>query len=489
MIAQTQHIHFNVVLNPSAAIIAALIAIFGALASLLVAAVLAVHPAPARALELVVNPALSASHEDEHGVLEFDETATQARFAQGYLGLTDFYRASKGSNRTIDGTYRGYAYLTTNADTTFNIQLVAFNHVNVVFVDQAAVDALGLSLNQAYATELIDLLSALDSQHAQGLATLKADVPWVISTDEQITIDPQQTADPTKPGLIINVNQTIGAEHYLTITTSDQSDPTKVGLKPICMHRANLVEAQTVMKAADRSALANTWEFLRDIDYSPLWVTLKTTGTALAIIFVLGLGFAYGVMLLPRSWRSIIDSIITIPLVLPPTVCGFILLALCGRNTGFGRFFIEIGFPLIFSWQATVLAAVVVALPFMYRSALGAFESIDPLMIDAAKTLGWSRTKIFVRLLIPLSWHSITTGLILAFARALGEFGATLFLAGNYLGITRTIPLAIYFEWMNGNNEVAWFWTATVIVISFAIILFINLYNSRATRFQKGSKS
>ena len=179
---------------------------------------------------------------------------------------------------------------------------------------------------------------------------------------------------------------------------------------------------------------------------------------------------------------------ITIPMVLPPTVCGFILLYLCGRNTAFGSFFIDIGFPLIFSWPATVIAAVVVAFPLMYRSALGAFENLDTNMLDAARTLGWSNTRIFLKLMLPLSWSSIVAGTALAFARALGEFGATLFLAGNYLGITRTIPIAIYFEWMNGNDGVAWFWTAIVIGFNFIVFLFINLWSNRTTKYRKGAE-
>lgn len=153
----------------------------------------------------------------------------------------------------------------------------------------------------------------------------------------------------------------------------------------------------------------------------------------------------------PRA-KSIFDAIFTIPMVLPPTVCGFILLFACGSNTAFGQFWIDIGFPLIFSPVACVIAAVVVAFPLMYRNALGAFEGLDRNMLDAARTLGWSNAKIFRKLMLPLSWSSIAAGMVLAFARALGEFGATLFMAGNYIGITRTIPIAIYFEWMNGQR-------------------------------------
>ncbi|MFR4803404.1 MAG: molybdate ABC transporter permease subunit [Eggerthellaceae bacterium] len=194
-------------------------------------------------------------------------------------------------------------------------------------------------------------------------------------------------------------------------------------------------------------------------------MTLKTTGTAIVLVFVLGLLAAWWSLRIPSRAQDIADSIFTIPMVLPPTVCGFVLLLLLGNNTALGRWFIDIGFPLIFSWPATVLAVVVVSFPLMYRSARGAFEGIDRNMLDAARTLGWSEGRIFFKLMLPLAWSSIAAGTVLAFARALGEFGATLFLAGNYVGITRTIPIAIYFEWMNGNTDVSLFWTAVIIAL------------------------
>lgn len=234
--------------------------------------------------------------------------------------------------------------------------------------------------------------------------------------------------------------------------------------------------------------LSEVSSFLANLDWSPLWVTLKTTGVAIVIVFILGLAAAYFLLRMSPKAQGIFDSIFTIPMVLPPTVCGFVLLYLCGSKTPFGQFFIDIGFPLIFSWPATVIAATVVAFPLMYRSARGAFEALDPNMLDAARTLGWSNARIFFRLMLPLSWSSIAAGTVLAFARALGEFGATLFLAGNYLGVTRTIPIAIYFEWMNGNDGIAWFWTAIIIAFSFVVILFINVWSNHTTKYRRGSK-
>ena len=190
-------------------------------------------------------------------------------------------------------------------------------------------------------------------------------------------------------------------------------------------------------------------------------------------------------MRMSKRAQDIFDTLFTIPMVLPPTVCGFLLLLFLGRNTAVGQWFIDIGFPLIFSWPATVIAATVVAFPLMYRSCRGAFENLDPNMLDAARTLGWSNRRIFFKLMIPLTWSSIAAATVLAFARALGEFGATLFLAGNYVGITRTIPIAIYFEWMSGNTDVAIFWTVVILLFSFAVILFINLWGRRTTRYRQ----
>lgn len=232
--------------------------------------------------------------------------------------------------------------------------------------------------------------------------------------------------------------------------------------------------------------LAELVAFMGTVDLSPLWVTLKTTGTAIVIVVVLGLAAAYFSLKMPERIQDLADSLFTIPMVLPPTVCGFLLLLLLGRNSPVGQWFIDIGFPLVFSWPATVIAATVVAFPLMYRSARGAFEGIDRNMLDAARTLGWSEPKIFVRLMMPLAWSSIAAGTVLAFARALGEFGATLFLAGNYLGVTRTIPIAIYFEWMNGNVEAALFWTCVILIFSFAVILLVNRLGRRATEYRGG---
>ena len=251
---------------------------------------------------------------------------------------------------------------------------------------------------------------------------------------------------------------------------------------------AHVVAPDAVEIALPAQGFEAFQEFLSGIDFSPLWVTLKTTGTAIVFIFILGLAAAYFSLRIPKRAQDIADTVFTIPMVLPPTVCGFLLLWVLGNNTEFGRWLASLNIKLTFSWEATVIAAVVVAFPLMYRSARGAFESLDPNMLDAARTLGWSNRKIIFKLMLPLSWSSIAAGTVLAFARALGEFGCTLFLAGNYVGITRTIPIAIYFEWMSGNWEVAMFWTVIIIIFSFVVILFINLWSNRTTKYRRGAE-
>ena len=184
-----------------------------------------------------------------------------------------------------------------------------------------------------------------------------------------------------------------------------------------------------------------------DAGLTPLWISIRTSLLATIITFFLGIGTAYLVANYKGKGRGIIDSILTLPLVLPPTVLGFFLLLLFGKNGPAGKFlmnYFEIN--IIFSWTATVIAAVVVAFPIMYRTARSAFEQIDDNLISAAKTLGMSNWRIFYKISIPLAWPGIIGGVVLAFARALGEFGATLMIAGNIPGRTQTMPLAIFFH-------------------------------------------
>ena len=221
------------------------------------------------------------------------------------------------------------------------------------------------------------------------------------------------------------------------------------------------------------------------MDWYPLWNSLRIALISCAAVFFLGIFAAYYIAKLPRTVKGMLDVVLTLPMVLPPTVCGFLLLMLFGRSTGVGQWLIAHGVSIVFTWPAAVISAVVVSFPLIYRTALGAFEGLDTQMLDAARTLGWSERRIFTKLMMPLGWPSIAAGTVLAFARAMGEFGCTLFFAGNYAGITQTIPIAIYFEWMGGNTSVALFWVAVVIVFSFLVILFINMYTAHSQKYRE----
>ena len=174
--------------------------------------------------------------------------------------------------------------------------------------------------------------------------------------------------------------------------------------------------------------------------------------------------------------RGFIDGIFTLPLILPPTVIGFFLLLLCGKNGFVGKIFMSFNKNIIFSWSATVIAATVVAFPMMYRTCRSAFEQIDKNMISAARTLGLSETKIFFKIAIPLAWPGIIGGLVLSFARALGEFGATLMIAGNIPGRTQTMPVAIFFAVEGGDMNKAMLWVLIIVAISFIMIFLLNYW-------------
>lgn len=418
----------------------------------------------------------------EEAAVEVSADGATAKIEGSGFALADFGRAQVGSNRPIDDEYFGYLYYA--SDHADNLVAVAGESFVVVYVPAQAAHTVGFDINDdANREALKQLLIALDDKSAQGSARLALIDSWDFTDETEYDRD----------GVVYRFDQELRTEEYYTCVIgedgSDITDPQNPDhAKPSFTDFARLVDASEATVVAEKEGWEAFTAFLSDIDYGPLWVTLKTTGTAIIFIFILGLVAAYFSLRIPPRAQDIADSIFTIPMVLPPTVCGFLLLLAFGRNTALGQWFIDVGFPLVFSWQATVLAAVVVAFPLMYRSARGAFEGLDSNMLDAARTLGWSNGKIFFRLMLPLSWSSIAAGTVLAFARALGEFGATLFLAGNYAGITRTIPIAIYFEWMNGNTDVAIFWTVIIIIISFIVILFINLWSRRTTKYRRRAK-
>lgn len=214
------------------------------------------------------------------------------------------------------------------------------------------------------------------------------------------------------------------------------------------------------------------------IDFSPIWISLKTAIVTIAIVFFLGILAAWWVVRRENELSKIfVDGILSLPLVLPPTVTGFFLLYVFGNNRAVGQFFNQqFGVQIAFSWVATVLAAAVISFPLMYRSARGAFEQVDVELLQAGRTLGMSEWSIFRKVLLPNALPGIVSGGILAFARGLGEFGATAMIAGNIAGKTRTLPLAVYSSVVSGEMSEAAYYVAIVVVICLAMVVGLNWY-------------
>ena len=210
------------------------------------------------------------------------------------------------------------------------------------------------------------------------------------------------------------------------------------------------------------------------MDFSPLYISLKTAGLATVITFILGIYAARFICKL-KKYQGFIDGIITLPLVLPPTVVGFFLLLFLG-NSFIGQFLAVFDINIIFSWPATVITAVVVSFPLMYRTTRGAFEQIDKDLIFAARTLGMSEEKIFWKIILPLAKSGILAGAILSFARALGEFGATIMLAGNIPGKTKTMSTAIYSAVQANDQETAFVWAGIIIIVSLMVMVLMNYW-------------
>ncbi|MBC2459263.1 molybdate ABC transporter permease subunit [Clostridium beijerinckii] len=213
------------------------------------------------------------------------------------------------------------------------------------------------------------------------------------------------------------------------------------------------------------------------MDFSPLWISIKTATLSTVITFFLGIIVSYWMSNFKGKSKGIIDGIFTLPLILPPTVVGFFLLLICGKNGPIGKLLELFNTSLIFSWSATVIAAIVVSFPMMYRTTRSAFEQIDINILSAARTLGLSEFKIFYKIAIPLAMPGIIGGLVLSFARAMGEFGATLMLAGNIPGKTQTMPLAIFFAAEGGDMQKAILWVIIIVTLSLFLILILNYWS------------
>ena len=212
------------------------------------------------------------------------------------------------------------------------------------------------------------------------------------------------------------------------------------------------------------------------MDLSPVLISLKTSVVSIFFTFFLGIWAARGVIRIKSGRiKNILDGVLTLPLVLPPTVAGFFLLYIFGVKRPVGRIFMALfDYRIVFTWQSTVLAAVLISFPLMYRSARGAFEQVDENVLNAARTLGIPEGKIFWKVLLPMARPGILSGGVLAFARGLGEFGATAMIAGNIAGKTRTLPLAIYSEVAAGDMGDAGRYVAVIVAVSLLIVAGMN---------------
>lgn len=219
------------------------------------------------------------------------------------------------------------------------------------------------------------------------------------------------------------------------------------------------------------------------MDFSPVWISLRTALIATVFAVVIGIIAAYYIVRLGRILKGVADGILTLPMVLPPTVVGFFLLVFFGVNGPAGQLFLNVfHYKIVFSWVAPIIASAVVAFPLMYRTMRGAFEQFDMTLIYSARTLGLKNSFIFWRILLPNCRYSIIAGTVLAFARGLGEFGATIMLAGNIPGRTQTLSVAVYSAMAAGDNALAYKYVLIDLAISFAVILVMNMVTGERSK-------
>ena len=224
---------------------------------------------------------------------------------------------------------------------------------------------------------------------------------------------------------------------------------------------------------------------MTEFSWHPVWLSLQVAGAALVLAFCFGTAAAW--LMAVRRFRGqvLIEAVFLLPLVLPPTVTGFALLVLAGRHGWLGRLLSRFNFQLLFTPSAAVLAAAVVAFPLMYQSAKAAFLAQDPALRDAARSLGAPPARVFWTVTIPLARPGLLAGAVLAFARALGEFGATVMVAGNIPGVTTTMTTAIYLAAGNGDLRVAGIYAALLAAVNFAFIAGLNFSTERGHRARK----
>lgn len=211
------------------------------------------------------------------------------------------------------------------------------------------------------------------------------------------------------------------------------------------------------------------------MDWFPLYNSLRIAALSSVVVFFAGIGAAYYAARLPRLVKGVLDAVLTLPMVLPPTVVGYLLLLLFGNKRPLGQLLANFDIHFVMTWYGGVLAAAVVAFPLMYRTARGAFESFDETLAQAGQTLGLSGRYIFWRIRMPACRQGILAGFVLAFARALGEYGATSMLIGHTPGRTATISTTVYQLWRTGDDAGALFWVGINLAISVAVLLTVNV--------------
>lgn len=215
------------------------------------------------------------------------------------------------------------------------------------------------------------------------------------------------------------------------------------------------------------------------MDWYPLYNSLRIAAISCALVFFAGIFAAYYVARLPRAVKGILDVILTLPMVLPPTVVGYFILLVFGAKRPLGIFLAQYGIRFAMTWYGGVLAAAVVAFPLMYRTARGAFESFDDTLAYSGQTLGLSNTYIFWHIRMPYCRQGILAGTVLAFARALGEYGATSMLIGYTPGRTATISTTVYQLWRTNDEAGAFFWVMVNLGISAVVLLIVNMLERR----------
>lgn len=213
-------------------------------------------------------------------------------------------------------------------------------------------------------------------------------------------------------------------------------------------------------------------------DFTPFWISIKVALISTVIVTIIGVLVSKWLYERKGIIARILESMIVLPIVLPPTVMGFILLIIFSPHSVVGRFFSNVlHIPVVFTMTGAVIASVIVSFPLMYQHTIQGFRSINPKMLNTARTMGASERKIFYRLILPLSKRSIIAGIMMSFARAIGEFGATLMVAGYIPNKTNTLPLEIYFLVEQGKENQAWLWVLVLVAFSITVISMLNFAN------------